>query len=117
MKMFIESICAGIYPDKTTEQVFEYFDYLTNLTSDWGYIGTQNNVTEPATSIPTKHAGTQYQLLAKYDINAKLTTLTKQVEALAFVKATTVVLKETPIICALCDTMDHSTNVCPIMAW
>ena len=35
LKMFVESMCAGSFPEKNTEQAFEYFDYLTNLTSDW----------------------------------------------------------------------------------
>ena len=64
----------------------------------------------------TQYIGTKYQLAAEDDINAKLTALTKQVEALAFAKATTVVPKETPIIYALCDTMDHNTDVCSIVA-
>ena len=75
--MFVESMCAGTYPDKTTEQAFEYFDYLANLTSDWACTGTQNNMTKPFTFMPTQHVGTKYQLVAKDDINAKLTALTK----------------------------------------
>ena len=49
MKMFVESICAKNFPKKITEQVFEYFDYLANLTSDWACIGP-NNVNRPLTS-------------------------------------------------------------------
>ena len=71
-------------------------------------------MTKLATFIPI-HVGIKYQLAAEDDINAKLTTLTKQVEALAFAKATTVVPKKTSTICALCDTIDHSTDVCLIM--
>ena len=63
----------------------------------------------------TQHVSTKYQLAIEDDINAKLPTLTKKVEALAFAKATTVVSKESPIIYALCDTMDHNTDVCPIV--
>ena len=67
--------------------------------------------------MPTQHVGTKYQLVAEDDINAKLTILIKLVkEVLTFAKATTVVPKEISIICALCDTMDYSTNVCPIVA-
>ena len=65
--------------------------------------------------MPTQHVGIKYQLAVEDDINAKLTSLTKKVEALVCVKATTVILKEISTICALCDTMDHSTDVCPIM--
>ena len=66
--------------------------------------------------MPTQHVGTKYQLAAEDDINAKLTVLRKKVEALASAKAITVVPKETSTMCALCDIMDHRTNVCPIIA-
>ena len=65
--------------------------------------------------MPIQHAGTKYQLAAEDDINAKVTSLTKQVEALSIAKTTTSVPKETSTICALCEIMDHSTDVCPIM--
>ena len=37
-------------------------------------------------------------------------------EALAHAKATTSLLKKTSSMCALCDTIDHCTNVYPIVA-
>ena len=81
MKIFIESMCAKTYPNKTTEQAFEYFDYIANLTSDVACTRSQNNVTKPSTTLPTQHVGTKYLLTMEDDFNAKLTTLTKQVEA------------------------------------
>ena len=65
--------------------------------------------------MPTQHIGTKYQLTAKDDINAKLTTLTKQAEALVFSKVTTVAPKKTLIICALCEITDHCTDMCSIV--
>ena len=66
-------MCAKTYPDKTTEQVFEYFDYLANLISNWACTGI-NNVTKPLTATPTQHVGIKDQLAVEDDINAKLTT-------------------------------------------
>ena len=66
--------------------------------------------------MPTQHIGTKYQLEAEDDINAKLTIVTKQVKALELAKATTVVPKKTSTLCALCDTMGHSTDIYPIVA-
>ena len=37
-------------------------------------------------------------------------------EVLAHAKAATSIPKETLTMCALCDTMDHCTDVCPIVA-
>ena len=112
--MFVESMCAGIYTNKTTEQAYEYFDYLANLNSDWACTGT-HTVTKSSTAIPTQHVGTKYQLTAKNDLNAKLTTLSKQGEPLKFAKTATSLPKETSIMCALCDTMNHCTDMRPIM--
>ena len=115
MNMFVESIRAGIYLDETTEQAYEYFDYLANLTSDWAYTRT-NNMIKSFAVIPTQNVGTKYQLTTEDNLNAKLTALSKQVEALAFAKATTSLPKETSTICALCDIMDHCIGMCPIVA-
>ena len=63
----------------------------------------------------TQHVGHKYQLSVEDDLNAKLTALSKQVEALALAKAATSLPKETSTMCALCDTTDHCTKVCPIV--
>ena len=49
------------------------------------------------------------------DINAKLTALSKSVKVLAHAKAATNLPKRAFSMYALCDTMDHCTDVCPIM--
>ena len=98
-----------------TKQAYEYFDYLANLTSDWSCIGT-SNVIKFSTIIPTQHVGNKYQLTVEDDLNAKVTAVSKQVEALALAKAAPSLPKETSIMYALCDTMDYCTDVCPIVA-
>ena len=75
------------------------------MTSDWACMGTNNVIKSYI-----------YQLKMEDDLNAKLTTLSKQVEALAIAKATTSLPKKTLTMCALCDTMDYYTDVCPIVA-
>ena len=114
MKMVVKSMCAGTFSDKTTEQAYEYFDYLANLIGDWTCTGT-NNVIKSSNFIPTQIVSIKYELIAEDDLNAKLTTLSKQVKALALAKAATSLPKETSIMCALCDTIDHYTDVCPFV--
>ena len=108
-------MCAESFPKKITEQAFEYFDYLANLTSDWECTGP-NNVNRPFTSTSTQHLGNKYQFTVEDDLNAKLTTLSKQMEALALAKVATNLPKETSIMCARYDTMDHCIDVCPVVA-
>ena len=85
------------------------------MTSDWACTGT-NNVIKSSTVIPTQLVGLKYQLTMEDDLNAKLTALSRKVEALALAEATTSISKETSTMCVLCDTTDHCTDVCPIMA-
>ena len=73
-------------------------------------------MTIPFNSTSTQHVGYKYQLSIEDDLNAKLTALSKQVEALVLVKAATSLPKETSTMCALCDTTDHCIDVCPIVA-
>ena len=103
-----------MHPDKTTKQAYEYFDYLANLTSDQACTRT-NNVIKSSTIISTQNVGNKYQLTAEDDLNAKLTALSKQVEAFALAKTVTSLPKETSTICALCDVIDHCIDVCPII--
>ncbi|GFZ14646.1 hypothetical protein Acr_24g0008360 [Actinidia rufa] len=113
MEMFVESMCAGSFPEKIPEQAFEYFDYLVNLSSDWACT-EPNNVNKSSPS--TQHVGVKYKLGMEDDVNAKLTALSRQVEALAHAKAATSLTNESSSMCVLCDTMDHCTDVCPIVA-
>ncbi|GFZ12049.1 hypothetical protein Acr_23g0004340 [Actinidia rufa] len=46
----------------------------------------------------------------------ELTALSRQVEALAHAKAATSLTNESSSMCVLCDTIDHCTDVCPIVA-
>ena len=70
---------------------------------------------KPGTFTSTQYVGVKYQLGVEDDINAKLTTLSRQVEALAHAKVTINFTKESSSMCVLYDTMDYCTDVCQIM--
>ena len=114
--MVFESMYAGTFSEKTTEQAFQYFDYLANWTSDWVCTGNQNNVSKSFTIIPTQHVAIKYQLAMEDDLNAKFTILSKLVETLALAKAATHFTKDTSTMCALCDIMDLAL-MCVQLCW
>ena len=68
-------------------------------------------MTKPFIATSTHHVGIKYQLTIEDNLNAKFTVLSKQVEILALAKATTNFTKDTSTMCALCDTLDHGTDV------
>ncbi|GFZ05261.1 hypothetical protein Acr_17g0008330 [Actinidia rufa] len=73
-----------------------------------------NNVNKSSPS--TQYVGVKYKLGVEDDVNAKLTALLRQVEALAHAKAATSLTSESSSMCVLCDTMEHCTGVCSIVA-
>ena len=126
LKMFVESMCAGTYLDKNPTEASNYFDYLTNLTRDWvnanmardwasggtpNFMGAQSFTNKPTNS----HVGSKYQLGEVEDLQAKVTSLTRKLEALETSKATTSVPVETPSTCLVCTTQDHDTMSCPVI--
>ena len=126
LKMFVESMCAGTYPDKNPTEASNYFDYLANLTrdwvnanmaKDWGSAGTQNFMgAQSFTNKPTNpHVGGKYQLGEVEDLQAKVTSLTRKLEALETSKATMSIPVETPSLCLVCNTQDHDTASCPVI--
>ncbi|XP_057487288.1 uncharacterized protein LOC130773354 [Actinidia eriantha] len=126
LKMFVESMCAGTYPDKNPTEASNYFDYLANLTRDWvnanmardwasagtsNFMGAQSFMNKPT----NPQVGGKYQLGEVEDLQAKVTSLTRKLEALETTKATTSVLVETPSMCLVCATQDHDTTSCPVI--
>ncbi|GFY93085.1 hypothetical protein Acr_08g0014810 [Actinidia rufa] len=86
------------------------FDYLANLTRDWASTGTQNPEGRP------NQQGRKYQLKEVDDVNARLATMARKLEALEFAKVNAVggeELKE--VSCAVCETKEHDTISCPVI--
>ncbi|GFZ06119.1 hypothetical protein Acr_18g0002890 [Actinidia rufa] len=73
-------MCVRTFMDKQPHEAYSYFDYLTNLTRDWASIGTQNSEGKP------NQQGRKYQLKEVDDVNAKLATMARKLEALEFTK-------------------------------
>ncbi|GFS40466.1 hypothetical protein Acr_00g0068730 [Actinidia rufa] len=77
-------MCVGTFMDKQPHEAYSYFDYLANLTRDWASTGTQNPEGRP------NQQGGKYQLKEVDDVNARLATMARKLEALEFTKVNAV---------------------------
>ncbi|GFY85745.1 hypothetical protein Acr_04g0004830 [Actinidia rufa] len=77
-------MCAGTFMDKQPHEAYSYFDYLANLTRDWASIKIQNPEGRP------NQQGGKYQLKEVDDVNARLATMARKLEALEFTKVNAV---------------------------
>ena len=107
----IESICAGAFFDKQPHEAYEYFDSLANKARKWALTRTQNF---DGRSI--QQGVGRYQLKEVDDVNDKLATMARKLEALEF-KNVSLVGSEDPKgnYCAVCEIKDYDTMSCPII--
>ncbi|GFS41289.1 hypothetical protein Acr_00g0073540 [Actinidia rufa] len=78
------NIRPGTFMDKQLHEAYSYFDYLANLTRDCASTGTQNPEGRP------NQQGGKYQLKEVDDVNARLATMARKLEALEFAKVNAV---------------------------
>ncbi|GFY93068.1 hypothetical protein Acr_08g0014640 [Actinidia rufa] len=104
------NIRPGTFMDKQPHEAYSYFDYLANLTRDWASTGTQNPEGRP------NQQGGKYQLKEVDDVNARLATMARKLEALEFAKVNAVGSEELKeVSCAVCETKEHDTISCPVI--
>ena len=70
--------------DKQPHKTYSYFDYLANLTHNWATTGTPNPEDR------TNQQGVKYQLKEVDNVNARLATMARKLEALEFTKVNAV---------------------------
>ncbi|GFZ09747.1 hypothetical protein Acr_21g0003460 [Actinidia rufa] len=110
LKQFVETMCAGTFMDMQPHEAYFYFDYLANLTRDWDITGTQN----PKSRVNTQ--GVKYQLKDVDDVNTRLATMARKLEALEFNKVNSVGSEEPKeVYGVVCETKKHDTMSCPVI--
>ena len=96
--------------DKQPHEAYSNFDYLANLTRDWATTGTQNPKGRPNTQ------GVKYQLKEVDDVNARLATMARKLEALEISKVNAVGSEEPKeVSCDVCETKEHDTMSYPVI--
>ena len=110
MRQFVEMMCNGEFLNKDPNE--DYFDLLAENAQSWDTTDTFDR--SKASTNPSR--GGKYQLKEDDDLSARVASLTRKLEAMELRKVNGI--NTTPKIdevCRICETMEHSTNQCPII--
>ena len=113
LKKFVETMCNGEFYSKTPEEAIDFFDFLADNARDWDTTGTQNPESKSIAQGGGKFTMRE-AMRESEDVNAKITALTRQVEALTM-KQVNVMSNELvhEVCCMVCDGRDHRIDECP----
>lgn len=108
MHQFVETMCNGEFFSKEPDDAFEYFDYLAENAQSWD----TTDVYDRSRRVESENG--KYSLKEEDDLRAKLTLLTRKIDAMELKKVNEV--HATPTIhesCSICEDNSHSTKDCP----
>ncbi|XP_035545115.1 uncharacterized protein LOC118348198 [Juglans regia] len=108
MRQFVQTMCNGEFFDKEPEEAFEYFDYLAENAQSWDTA----DVHDRSRQIESGHG--KYTLKEDDDLRAKLTLLSRKMEAMELKKVNEVhAVHKNLEKCGICEDHGHATNECP----
>ncbi|XP_041011272.1 uncharacterized protein LOC121255044 [Juglans microcarpa x Juglans regia] len=108
MRQFVQTMCNGEFFDKEPEEAFEYFDYLAENAQSWD----TTDVHDRSRQVESGHG--KYTLKEDDDLRAKLTLLSRKMEAMELKKVNEVhAVHKNSEKCSICEDHGHSTNECP----
>ena len=110
MRQFVEMMCNGEFMSKNSDKAWSYLDMLAENAQSWDTSDKSSNIKPPQ----QKEKWGIYILKEEDDVNARITNLTRKVEALELGKSG--VSKSTEAIenvCGICAANVHSMQDCP----
>ena len=108
MRQFVEMMWNGEFMSKNPDEAWSYLDMLAENAQSWDTSDKPNN------SKPTQEKGGIYVLKEEDDVNARITNLTRKVEAMELSKSGVPKSNEAvETICGICLTDLHATQDCP----
>ena len=93
-RQFIEMMCNGQFDQKTPDEAWEFLELMAKNAQKWA---SSEGVDHSRGLNQYSKGGGIYQVNNQIDIQAKLTTLMREVEALSFGKN-----KDTVMVCGIC---------------
>ncbi|XP_022859157.1 uncharacterized protein LOC111379951, partial [Olea europaea var. sylvestris] len=109
-KQFVETMCNGEFLDKDPDEALEFLDHLAENSQSWQTIKPiENSIRSSLAS----SSGGKYQLSQDDDLNARIASLSRKVEAMELRKVKEVKPMQNDEICSICETFGHLTHDCP----
>jgi hypothetical protein len=109
LRQFVEMMAQGEFMSKSPEEAFNFFDTISDSSQMWDTAAPTIVETKPSTS-----QGGKYVLRDDDDLRAKMSTLSRKLEALEMKKVHQVdVALPTEQLCGICALTGHPTGECP----
>ncbi|XP_022862089.1 uncharacterized protein LOC111382375 [Olea europaea var. sylvestris] len=109
-KQFVETMCNGEFLDKDIDEALKFLDHLAENSQSWQ---TVKPIENSIRSNLASSSGGKYQLSQDDDLNARIASLSRKVEAMELRKVKEVKPVQNDEICSICETFGHLTHDCP----
>ena len=112
-KQFIETMCNGEFLDKEPSEALDYLDHLAENSQSWH--GNNSSEGSIRSNLANANKG-KYFLSQEDDLNARVASLARKVEALEIRKSKEVNSVQNENICSfcnICELVGHSADECP----
>ena len=109
-KQFVETMCNGEFLDKEPDEALEYLDHLAENSQSWHSVNSSEGSIR--SNLANSNKG-KYYLSQEDDLNARLASLTRKVEAMELKKVKEIKSVQEEEVCSNCELLGHSTNECP----
>ncbi|XP_022886923.1 uncharacterized protein LOC111402855 [Olea europaea var. sylvestris] len=103
-------MCNGEFLDKDPDEALEFLDHLAENSQSWQ---TVKPIENSIRSSLASSSGGKYQLSQDDDLNARIASLSRKVEAMELRKVKEVKPVQNDEICSICETFGHLTHDCP----
>ncbi|XP_022851737.1 uncharacterized protein LOC111373434 [Olea europaea var. sylvestris] len=103
-------MCNGEFLDKDPNEALEFLDHLVENSQSWQKVKPiENSIRSSLAS----SSGGKYQLSQDDDLNARIASLSRKVEAMELRKVKEVKPVQNDEICSIGETFGHLTHDCP----
>uniref|UniRef100_A0A2N9F3L4 RNA-directed DNA polymerase n=1 Tax=Fagus sylvatica TaxID=28930 RepID=A0A2N9F3L4_FAGSY len=113
-RQFVQIACGGEFLQKEPEDAMDYLDEIAENSNTWNGLSPLDS-TDQNRSGATTSGGSIFKLREEDNLSAKISFLTKEIEALKLKGSTGVnaVYREEPMeACRICQELDHTTSDC-----
>uniref|UniRef100_A0A2N9HJM8 Retrotransposon gag domain-containing protein n=1 Tax=Fagus sylvatica TaxID=28930 RepID=A0A2N9HJM8_FAGSY len=113
-RQFVQVACGGGFLQKEPEDAMDYLDEIAENSNTWNGPSPLDS-TDRNRSSTTTSGGSVFRLREEDNMNAKISLLTKEIEALKLKgsRGVNAVYREDPMeACRICQEIDHTTSAC-----
>jgi hypothetical protein len=113
-RQFVQVACGGGFLQKKPEDAMDYLDEIAENSNTWNGPNPLDS-TDRNRSSTTTSSGSVFRLREEDNMNAKISLLTKEIEALKLKgsRGVNAVYREDPMeACRICQEIDHTTSAC-----